>query len=185
MRQSRAVTLVPPAMAAMESGVRGRPLVGAVRQHPDPVLGRPSYDVDPTDPRTVEIAAALVGSLRRARGCFGLTGPQLGHHVRLLCVDVSGHALARSSAGMIVLANPELLAVSGSATMREGCASVGGLSAELTRARQIVLAGLVPGSGKRTVIKADALEARCLLHALDHLDGILFLDRIVPAAMDG
>jgi peptide deformylase len=181
MRQSKAVTLVPPAMAAMESGVRDRPVVASIRQHPDPVLGRPSYDVDPTDPRTVEIAAALVGSLRRARGCLGLSAPQLGHHVRVFCVDVAGHSHACSSAGMIVLANPELLAVSGKSTMREGCASVGSLSAELTRAREIVLAGVIPGSGRRTVVKADALEARCILHALDHLDGILFLDRIEPA----
>jgi peptide deformylase len=168
-------------MVAMESGVRDRPLTGSILQHPDRALGRPSYDVDPKDPRTVEIAAALVGSLRRARGCLGLTAPQLGHDARVICVDVTGQPQARSSAGMIVVANPELLAVSGKATMREGCASVGGLSAELTRAAEIVLAGFLPGSGKLKIVKADGLEARCILHALDHLDGILFLDRIEPA----
>jgi peptide deformylase len=160
-------------MGSMESGVRQRAAAGfEIRQHPHPDLSLPSYDVDPTTAHVVELAASLIGTMR-VMHVVGLTAPQLGHNVRLLCVDASGPN------GLIVLANPEILSVSGRVEMRESCVSVASHTADVVRASHLVLAGIVPGSGRSTVLHSDGLEARCLLHALDHLDGILCVDRVV------
>jgi peptide deformylase len=170
-------------MATMESGVRNRAAsMTPILQEPHPALSRASYEVDPRDPETVEIAAILIGTLRTTKGCVGLTAPQLGKNVRLLCVDVKGHRLACSSSGLVILANPEILAVSGEVVMSETCASVSQLKGNIARASDIVVSGLVPGTGAQRVLRADALEARCILHAIDHLDGILFLDRALDVA---
>src|SRR5262245_58427615 len=112
------------AVSVAQSGVHRRASrAGSLVTHPDPALERPSFEVDPHDPETIEVAAALIGTLRATPGCWGLSAPQLGHHGRLLCVDVTGHEDARSSSGLLVLANPEILSVSGRIVMREECTS--------------------------------------------------------------
>jgi peptide deformylase len=120
----------------------------------------------------------------RTASALGLTAPQLGQSARLLCVDVTGQPRARSCAGLLVLANPEILCLSGCVCERESCASVPDLAGDVVRASEVVLRGFVPGSGRRVIVHADRLEARCLLHAMDHLDGILFIDRVRDAATD-
>jgi peptide deformylase len=147
--------------------------------HPHPALDQPSFEVDPRDPRVVEVAAALVGMLKLTLQCRGISAPQLDHPMRLICVDVTGHEAARSCAGLLVLANPEILSWSGSASMREECSSFPDVHADVVRASGVVVTGTVPGSGRRVVVIADAIEARCLLHEIDHLDGISMIDRVV------
>jgi peptide deformylase len=167
------------AVTAMESGVHVRSSrVSSLVEHPHPVLEQASFDVDPHSPETTEIAAALIGTMKSTPGCLGLSAPQLGHNIRLVCFDVSGHEEARSSAGLVVLANPEILSMSGSVAMREECASFPHFLVEVTRPSNVVVGGTVPGSGRSVVIVADAIEARCLLHEIDHLDGISMLDRV-------
>ena len=81
--------------------------------------------------------------------------------------------------GTMVLANPEILSVSGSIVMSEECSSHRDVVVDVARASRVVVAGTVPGSGRSVVIIADAFEARRLLHELDHLDGISMLDRVI------
>lgn len=169
---------------AVQSGVHRRASrVGSLVTYPDPALERPSYEIDPTDPNAVEIAAALVGTLRASPGCWGLSAPQLGHHVRILCVDVTGHPAAESVSGLTLLANPEILSIAGRAMMREECMSFPDVVADVARASSVVIRGIVPGRGREVVIMANGAEARYLLHEMDHLDGITMLDRVAfPAA---
>lgn len=171
-------------LTTMESGVHRRASrAGSLVEHPHPALDRPSFEVDPRDPVTVEVAAALVGTMKATPGCWALSAPQLAHPIRLLCFDVRGHESARSSSGLVVLANPEIFLVSGSVVMREECISFPDVLVDVARASIVVVTGTVPGSGRNVVIEADAFEARCLLHEMDHLDGISMLDRVVdPAA---
>src|SRR4051812_38585877 len=99
-------------MATVQSGVHRRASrVGSLLTHPEPSLELPSFEVDPTDPQVVEIAAALVGTLKATRGCWGLSASQLGYHGRILCVDVTDHPEAGSMSGLILLANPEILSI--------------------------------------------------------------------------
>jgi peptide deformylase len=183
MGQSKVASLGVGRMATMASGVRERPLRSEVLEHPHPILSEPSYEIEPSDPKTVELAAMLIGAMRLA-DARGMTAPQLGQSARLFCVDVTGNPRARSCAGLLVLANPEILSVSGTVSEREFCASVADLSGDVVRASEVVLRGFVPGSGRLVIVHADRLEARCLLHAMDHLDGIMFVDRVRDARTD-
>jgi peptide deformylase len=160
------------------TGRRGPSHTDSVLEYPHPALERPSFEVDPSAPEIVELAAALVGTMRCTPDCFSLSAPQLGHHGRVLCVDVTGHEHVQSRAGLILLANPELWTASGRIFMREECASCPRVIADVERPGRIVIAGTVPGRGRKEVILADGFEARCLLHELDHLDGISMLDRV-------
>lgn len=166
-------------MTVAGSGVRQRVArTGALLVYPDAVLEQPSFDVDPQRPESVEIAAALIGTLRSTPRCWSVSAPQIGYHGRIICVDVSKHPYARSVAGLILLANPEVLSISGRIAMREECTSHPNTTAEVTRASSIVIRGTVPGREREVVIKANGVEARYLLHEMDHLDGISMLDRV-------
>lgn len=163
---------------AGQSGTHERVLARPIVEHPDPLLARPSVEIDPTSRDVVALAALLVGTMRASPGCVGLSAPQIGENVRLFAMDVTGHRKARSCAGLVVLANPRILARSGNVVMREGCLSVPHLTGDVARAAEVVVSAAVPGSGENIVIAADRIEARCILHEIDHLDGILFVDRV-------
>jgi peptide deformylase len=164
------------------SGVFARTASPGVLTRPDPRLGAPSEAVDPHAPEVGLLARALVARMRGAAGRFALAAPQIGAMVRLVAVDVTGHAEARSCAGLLVLANPRVVARRGNAVREESCTSVPDLTAEVARAAEIVVEALEPGTGRRIRVHADAAEARCLLHAIDHLDGYLFVERALEAS---
>jgi peptide deformylase len=169
--------------AHMPSGVHRRARVHTILEHPHPALTRPSVDCDPLDPEIVELTNTLITTMRGMPRCVGLSAVQVGMNVRLFCIDVTGHNKARSCAGLVALANPRILEASGNVVMREGCASIPDFLGDVARAETVVVAGLVPGSAREMVIYADAIEARCMLHEIDHLDGVLFVDRVLdPAA---
>jgi peptide deformylase len=112
--------------------------------------------------------------MRSFPGCVGLAAPQIGEPVRVAVVDCSGHPRAEDPNGLMVLVNPRLNAVEGSALGREGCLSIPDLTGNVRRATALQIAG-------RHCI---GFEARCVQHELDHLDGILFLDRVESLAHD-
>jgi peptide deformylase len=132
---------------------------------------------------TRELARDLVDTMRAHPRCVGLAASQIGALVRIVVVDVSGHPRATSSSGLVVLINPVLLDAEGSDVAREGCLSVPEFTANVRRATRVVVDGLTPEGDDRRVL-AEGFEARCLLHELDHLDGVLFLDRVDSLATD-
>ena len=144
---------------------------------PEHVLSAPAAPCEPAAPELVALARDLVATMRGSPGCVGLAAPQVGVGVRVFCADVTAHRKARSRAGLIVLANPRLLAAEAPVVAREGCLSVPDLTGDVPRASRVIVAGVVPGSGEDVVVEADAFEARALQHEIDHLDGRLFLDR--------
>ncbi|HEX4016487.1 MAG TPA: peptide deformylase [Frankiaceae bacterium] len=153
-----------------------------VLRAPDPVLSRPTALVDPDDPEVMAVAIDLVETMRASPGCVGLAAPQLGEPVRLFALDVTGHPKARSCAGLVVLANPVVVEVGALKKGREGCMSVPDFTGDVGRPATIVVRGMVPDPTPRErTIEANAFEARAFGHELDHLDGVLFLDRVVGA----
>ena len=118
------------------------------------------------------VAADLLDTMDAHPGCVGLAAPQIGEPVRVIVVDVSEHPRAESSNGRLVLVNPVVTASAGEVVMREGCLSIPDLTANVRRAERVTIE-----SASETVAAAG-FEARCLLHELDHLDGVLFLDRV-------
>src|SRR4051794_26334744 len=116
--------------------------------------------------------------MRASPACVGIAATQIGVGVRAFAVDVTGHRKARSCHGEFVLFNPEVLLAHGPFVAREGCMSVPDLTGDVPRATTLVVRGLAP-DGTDRVLEVDAFEARAVLHEIDHLDGLLFLDRVV------
>ena len=112
--------------------------------------------------------------MRSFPGCVGLAAPQIGELVRVAVVDCSEHPRAESPNGLMVLVNPRITASDGAELGREGCLSIPDLTGNVRRPTTIEVAG-------RTCV---GFEARCVLHELDHLDGVLFLDRVESLAYD-
>jgi peptide deformylase len=104
----------------------------------------------------------------------GLAAPQVGVPLRLFVVDAS---LGRRAADLHVVLNPQIESREGTLLEEEGCLSVPGFTATVLRAAKITVAGL-DRTGERQVIEAQDLLARALQHEIDHLDGVLFVDRL-------
>jgi peptide deformylase len=152
-----------------------------VRHAPDAVLASACTEVDPSDPELARLADAMVALMRSSPGCVGIAAPQVGHAVALFVLDVTGARRVRSCAGLVVLCNPVLLHAEGREVRREGCLSVPDLTGDVPRATELTVRGQLPGTGDERVVSADAFEARAFQHELDHLRGLLFLDRLVDA----
>jgi peptide deformylase len=121
--------------------------------------------------------------MRENKKCVGLAAPQIDRPVRIIAVDVSEHPRATRHHGLLVLVNPIVVLASGSEVAREGCLSIPDLTANVRRATDIVIEASTT-DGQDRVIEAEGFEARCLLHELDHLDGVLFLDRVASLKTD-
>lgn len=145
---------------------------------PEPVLTAASRAVDVIDDRTRALATDLIDTMRASPACVGLAAPQIGVGVRAFAVDVTGHRKARSCHGEFVLFNPEVIFAHGPVTAREGCMSVPDLTGDVARATRLVVRGLTPAGDER-ILEVDAFEARAVLHEMDHLEGLTFLDRVV------
>jgi peptide deformylase len=150
--------------------------VRKVLRYPHPALKQVADEV--TDPDVIaRVAADLVDTMRSFPRCSGVAAPQLGELVRMIVVDVSEHPKATKHNGLLVLANPRVVSASGAEVAREGCLSIPDLTANVRRATEIVVEAHDAGGEQRT-IEAEGFEARCVLHEIDHLDGVLFLDRV-------
>lgn len=157
--------------------------VRPVRIYPDPVLKQAAQPVGTVDDAARTLADDLVDTMRANDKCVGLAANQIGELRRCIVVDVTGHAKARSCGGLIVLFDPIVASSKGSAVGREGCLSIPEFTANVRRATDVTVRGTAPDGSRREVV-ADAFEARALLHEIDHLDGILFLDRVTSVATD-
>jgi peptide deformylase len=158
-------------------------MIREVVRLPDHGLKRRAVEVDRIDDAARQLAKDLVDTMRASPACVGLAAPQIGVSLRAFVVDVTGHRKARSCHGEVVLFNPEVLLAHGPVSAREGCMSVPDLTGDVPRATRLVVGGLTPDGSDR-VLQVDAFEARACLHEIDHLDGLLFLDRLVaPGAV--
>jgi peptide deformylase len=144
---------------------------------PDHFLKEPAAAVGNVDDRARALAVDLVDTMRASPACVGIAATQIGVGLRAFVVDVTGHKKAMSCHGELVLFDPEVLLAHGPVAGREGCMSVPDLTGDVARASTVVVRGLTV-VGQERVVEADAFEARALLHEIDHLDGVLFLDRV-------
>jgi peptide deformylase len=145
---------------------------------PEAVLTRAAEAVAVIDDTARALAVDLVDTMRASPACVGLAAPQIGVGLRAFVVDVTGHRKAVSCHGELVLFNPVVVVSDGPVIAREGCMSVPDLTGDVPRAGHLVVRGLTPAGGER-IVEVDAFEARAVLHEIDHLDGLTFLDRLV------
>jgi peptide deformylase len=138
--------------------------------YPDPILKQVAVPVQAAEARIV--ADELLATMRSYERCVGIAAPQIGRLVRVAVVDVSEHPKAETSNGLLVLANPRIVAAEGSDVAREGCLSLPDVTANVRRATRVVVEHL------DGTVECLGFEARAVQHELDHLDGVLFLDRV-------
>jgi peptide deformylase len=149
----------------------------AVREvllHPHPLLTRRTEPA--TDPDAV--VADLLATMRSYDHCVGIAAPQIGELVRVAIVDCTGHRKAPDAHGELILVNPLIVAAEGGEVGREGCLSIPELTGDVRRATHIT----VTAEGLR--LDAEGFEARAIQHEIDHLDGLLFLDRVESLEAD-
>ena len=115
-----------------------------------------------------QLIADMLATMRGASG-VGLAAPQIGVPLRVLVADVGG--------GPVAVVNPRLRVRRGSQVGIEGCLSIPGIYGEVKRAQRVEVDGQSP-LGRRVVIRGSDLLARVLQHEIDHLNGVLFIDRV-------
>ena len=157
--------------------------VRPVLRFPHPALKLTAQPVSDAG-QAERVATDLVDTMRSFPGCVGLAATQLDEMARMVVVDVSEHPKAPPSAhGLLVLANPRVVHREGAEVGREGCLSIPDLTANVRRATRVVVEARTPEL-ESIEVDAEDFEARCLQHELDHLDGLLFLDRVDSLARD-
>lgn len=124
----------------------------------------------------------LEETMRAGPGGVGIAAPQVGNFVRIVIVDVSSKPKIESH-GRLVLINPEILEWDGMAVGREGCMSVPDYTGNVIRAERIRLQAQ-DEQGVLQIYAMHGYEARAVQHEVDHLDGLLFLDRLVSRRND-
>lgn len=157
-----------------------RPVV----RYPARILKSIAGPVGEIGPRERRLADDLVATMYDSPGCVGLAAPQVGVPLRAFALDVTVMKKPpEHDHGLVVLFDPELLLSDGSELKREGCLSVPDYTCDVRRAARVVVRGVTP-DGTQTVIETAGFEARAVQHELDHLDGLLILDRVASARTD-
>jgi peptide deformylase len=144
-----------------------------IRIYPDPVLREKLPPITEFGMRLRRLAADMIETMIAAPG-IGLAAPQVGAPERLAIVDLS---VGKDPAQLHVLVNPRLTAASGSMSDEEGCLSLPGITEKVERPTTVTVAAQ-DLDGNAFVLQADEWLARAICHEIDHLDGILFTDRL-------
>jgi peptide deformylase len=150
-----------------------------VRHYPDPFLRQRSAEVAEIDQDVHALIADMFKAMEDEKG-IGLAAPQIGVGKRVIVISVDEKNFDR-----LALVNPEILHLAEETdVMEEGCLSVPGINADVRRPSEAVARGITR-SGRLVEISAKGLLARVLQHEIDHLDGVLFIDRLSEKARKG
>jgi len=152
-----------------------RPIV----KYGERVLHAPARPVERIDDAIHALLEDMVATMYAAPG-IGLAAPQIGVALRVIVVDLS---VGADKQQLIRLVNPEMVEREGEQKHEEGCLSIPGYAGSPARPSRVVVRGLDP-EGKPAVFEASELLARAFCHELDHIDGLLFVDRLSPLKRD-
>ncbi|MFY9177551.1 MAG: peptide deformylase [Clostridiales bacterium] len=140
----------------------------------DDVLRKKARPVDKIDDRVLTLLDDMAETMYKAEG-VGLAAPQVGILRRVVVIDIGE--------GIIELINPEIIEQDGEQIGMEGCLSVPGLSGEVKRPARVVVEAL-NRHGEKIKVDGNELLARALCHEIDHLDGILYIDKVEPGTLE-
>ena len=153
-----------------------------VLQYPDARLKQVSTPVTAFDAALCAFLADLEATMRAGPGSVGIAAPQVDHFFRIVIVDVSSKPDIPQH-GCLRLINPEIVQRAGEARGREGCMSVPDYTGSVLRARSVRVRAQ-DENGQWREFDCEGYEARAVQHEIDHLDGLLFLDRVVSPRHD-
>lgn len=145
--------------------------------YPDERLKQVSRPVEVFSENLKEFVRDLEETFRSFPGCVGIAAPQVGRFERIVLVDIS-HKPKHVNHGFLVLINPVITFYEGNSLGREGCLSVPDYTGKVERSKSITLEALNE-KGDKQEFHMSGYEARAVQHEIDHLDGKLFLDRLV------
>ena len=145
-----------------------------ILSYPDPKLRRKSAPVGKMDGKVEKLLDDMAETMYDAPG-VGLAAPQVGLNLRICVIDVSPRE--ENSQGLIELINPLIISAEGVQMEEDGCLSIPGFVSEVKRKAKVKVQAL-NRNGKPFEIEGTGLLARAFQHEIDHLDGILFIDRL-------
>ena len=145
--------------------------------YPDPFLARVAVPVAAVDDRIRSLIRDMFETMYASEG-IGLAAPQVGVGKRVVVLDVSP---VDETIAPVAVVNPEIVSRNGSITGVEGCLSVPGVQGEVCRAEAVEVRGM-DEQGNPLWIRAAGILSRALQHEIDHLDGVLFIDRLSSSA---
>jgi peptide deformylase len=140
-----------------------------------PELRAVSKPVNAFDAELEKLSKNMIETMYGAPG-IGLAAPQVGVNIRLVTIDLSG---GEDPNQLIVICNPEIISSEGEQKIDEGCLSVPDFTDTVARPQKVSIRG-VNLKGEEIKHEGDGLLARCFSHEIDHLNGILFVDRLSP-----
>ena len=149
--------------------------VRIVREEGDEILRKKSREVEQVDDRIRDLLDDMVDTKHKYNG-VGLSAVQVGILKRLVVIDLY------DDKGPIKLVNPVILKTKGEQEVEEGCLSFPNKYAKMIRPAEVVAEAL-DENGKKIKIKAKGLLAQAICHELDHLDGVLFIDKMIPGTL--
>ncbi len=146
--------------------------------YPEPFLATKSLPVRAVDERVRELVRDMFDTMYAANG-IGLAAPQIGVGKRVIVVDISP---VEEGSKPFALVNPEIVRKQGQVEGAEGCLSVPGVEGTVCRSASVTVRGMNE-TGDPVTLEAESLLSRVLQHEIDHLDGILFIDRLSSPAV--
>jgi peptide deformylase len=149
-----------------------------ILEYPNPLLKQISKPVETFDDLLRAFIADLEETMDAGPGATGIAAPQVGRFERIVFIDASMTKHKVKNHGRMVLINPVIVNQEGSEVGREGCLSVPDYTGNVARATEITLQ-TQDAYGKEHTFQMEGFEARLVQHEMDHLDGVLFLDRLV------
>jgi len=152
--------------------------VQPILQHPAECLRQKAAAVVAFDQQLADLFGQLEQTMRAGPGGVGIAAPQVGISRRLIVVDCRSSQRPCKHHGLLYMSNPHIESSSGETLGREGCLSVPDWVGMVPRAKSVCVS-YDDLQGKRLQITATGFEARVIQHEIDHLDGILFIDRVV------
>jgi peptide deformylase len=148
------------------------PTLLEIRKFGDPVLQRPAKPVEKIDEKLLRLVAAMFRTMYAEPG-IGLAAPQVGVSQRLMVLDVAPEGQSRP----LVMINPFFVEKKGKIRSEEGCLSFPGIQVTVPRAARVKVSG-INERGLPVTVEAEGLLSRCLQHEMDHLDGVVMIDRL-------
>ena len=151
--------------------------------YPNHLLKRESVGVTNITDEIVMLIQDLIDTMLASEHSTGIAASQIGHDMRIVVVDASRGRKPLPNHGRLILLNPEIIRYEGTVTSREGCMSVPEYTGNVNRAEKITVQ-YHDENFKCCVIESEGFESILLQHEIDHLDGILFIDRVISRRTD-
>jgi len=149
-----------------------------IRTYPDPVLRKKTSRVEHIDSTLSRLIEDMVETMHAAPG-VGLAANQVGVPLQLAVIDLSSREDEEQRHPLLVIINPEILAMEGSVIEEEGCLSIPDYAEKVKRAARVKVRAQ-DRTGKQFELETEGLMAKALQHEIDHLNGLLFVDKLSP-----